>query len=479
MRETRLPSKWRWSVWPSIQGNMPLLFPIVCLTGAVWGTGTSALAFTSGSTGALGAFAPVSNTTVVLPPDGILNYTTVTIPSGVTVTFQPNSANTPVTLLAQGNITIGGQLYVNGANGLAATPAGSAVQLGGLGGPGGYRGGQGGQKGLANNSGAPGQGPNAGTSGRFDAVVTANGTYGADTSFVSLIPLFGGSGGGGGTGDATLWGTSGGGGGGALVLASSTQITVQTTGTVAANGGNGPIYTTVCSTYSGGPGSGGAIRIVAPAVTVQGGVAATGGGGGCVAGVGGPGRIRIECTTCSLITTNPAASISNALGPVAPASTPPLINVPTLTISTIGGLSVPANPSGIYTSADVTLPTGTVNPVPVTLTASNLPIGTVFSLRIIPASGADQFFISSPTTGTFGSSTATAAVQFPYSQTSLVQAYANVPLSASLAPQFDGESADHVLVVAVAGEPSRSMFGTPSGRMFSVDPHSGDTTALN
>jgi hypothetical protein len=257
MRETRLPSKWRWSVWPSIQGNMPLLFPIVCLTGAVWGTGTSALAFTSGSTGALGAFAPVSNTTVVLPPDGILNYTTVTIPSGVTVTFQPNSANTPVTLLAQGNITIGGQLYVNGANGLAATPAGSAVQLGGLGGPGGYRGGQGGQKGLANNSGAPGQGPNAGTSGRFDAVVTANGTYGADTSFVSLIPLFGGSGGGGGTGDATLWGTSGGGGGGALVLASSTQITVQTTGTVAANGGNGPIYTTVCSTYSGGPGSGG------------------------------------------------------------------------------------------------------------------------------------------------------------------------------------------------------------------------------
>jgi hypothetical protein len=88
-------------------------------------------------------------------------------------------------------------------------------------------------------------------------------------------------------------------------------------------------------------------------------------------------------------------------------------------------------------------------------------------------------FVSSPTTGTFGSSTATAAVQFPYSQISLVQAYANVPLSASLAPQFDGESADRVLVVAVAGEPSRSMFVTPSGRLFSIDPHSGDTTALN
>ncbi len=223
-------------------------FVVLCLGTLIIGPTISALAFTSGSTGALGAFAPVSNTTVVLPPDGILNYTTVTIPSGVTVTFQPNSANAPVTLLAQGNITIGGQLYVNGANGLVATPAGSSVQLGGVGGAGGYRGGQGGQKGLANNSGAPGQGPNAGTSGRFDAVVTANGSYGADSSFVSLIPLFGGSGGGGGTGDATLWGTSGGGGGGALVLASSTQITVQTTGTVAANGGNGPLYTPVCST---------------------------------------------------------------------------------------------------------------------------------------------------------------------------------------------------------------------------------------
>ena len=202
---------------------------------------------------------------------------------------------------------------------------------------------------MANNGGAPGQGPHAGSSGRFDAVVTASGAYGADSSFVSLIPLFGGSGGGSGTGDASLWGSSGGGGGGAVVLASSTQVTVQSSASVRADGGRGFIYTTVCSTYSGGSGSGGAVRIVAPQVTVQGGVTATGGGGGCVAGIGGPGRIRVECTTCSLVATNPADSVSNALGPVAPASTPPLINVPTLTISTIGGLSVPPHPSNFCT----------------------------------------------------------------------------------------------------------------------------------
>ena len=83
--------------------------------------------FNSGSTGALGAFNPASNTTVVLPADGILNYTTVNIPAGVTVTFQANSANTPVTMLAQGNVTIAGTLNVSGTDAAPATGSGSEL----------------------------------------------------------------------------------------------------------------------------------------------------------------------------------------------------------------------------------------------------------------------------------------------------------------------------------------------------------------
>src|SRR5581483_11153889 len=83
--------------------------------------------FNSGSTGALGALNPSSNTTVVLPPDGVLNYTTVMIPAGVTVTFQPNSSNTPVTLLAQGDVTISGSINVSGNNAVPASTSGSAV----------------------------------------------------------------------------------------------------------------------------------------------------------------------------------------------------------------------------------------------------------------------------------------------------------------------------------------------------------------
>jgi len=66
--------------------------------------------FSSGSTGADGPFAPTSDVTLTLPPDGVFNFTTVTIPAGVTVRFTRNTANTPVTLLATGDVTIAGTL---------------------------------------------------------------------------------------------------------------------------------------------------------------------------------------------------------------------------------------------------------------------------------------------------------------------------------------------------------------------------------
>lgn len=145
-----------------------------------------AQAFTSGSTGSLGAFSPVSNTVVSLPADGILNYTTVTIPVGVTVTFQPNAANTPVTMLATGDVLIAGVVNLDGA---AGTGYGANVPPGAAGGPGGFRGGQGGAKGATNNAPSAGQGPGGGTT---SASYGGGGSYGAQSTFVSLLPLFGG-----------------------------------------------------------------------------------------------------------------------------------------------------------------------------------------------------------------------------------------------------------------------------------------------
>ena len=99
--------------------------------------------------------------------NGIFNFTTVNIPAGVTVTFQNNGTNTPVMILATGDVTIAGTIDIRGgsADTMKSTP-GSFSQQGVLGGPGGYSGGRGGDPGGF--PGASGQGPGGGEEGRVN-----------------------------------------------------------------------------------------------------------------------------------------------------------------------------------------------------------------------------------------------------------------------------------------------------------------------
>src|SRR5262249_53711056 len=90
--------------------------------------------FSSGSTGADGAFAPTTSQTIQVPESGVFNFTTISIPTGVTITYTRNSKNSPVTILATGDVTIAGTINVIGGSGL--TNGG-----GGRGAPGGYDGG--------------------------------------------------------------------------------------------------------------------------------------------------------------------------------------------------------------------------------------------------------------------------------------------------------------------------------------------------
>src|SRR2546425_959231 len=48
------------------------------------------------------------NTVVSLPPDGILHYGSLTVNGGVTLSFNRNTLNTPVFILASGDVTING-----------------------------------------------------------------------------------------------------------------------------------------------------------------------------------------------------------------------------------------------------------------------------------------------------------------------------------------------------------------------------------
>lgn len=442
-----------------------LLHPSLALL-LLWPTVGFAQTFSSGSTGADGAFAPAANTTLTLPPTGIFNFTTVTVPAGVTVTFARNTANTPVTILATGDVTIAGSINVNGADGVPGSFGGPIINLGGAGGSAGFAGGNGGG-GDGVSLPSAGQGPGGGIIGNNFCVSCTAGTYGAPSSFVSDLPLFGGSGGGGALGRASLSGTSGGGGGGAIVVASSTRISI--TGSVTANGGS-VVPDFGCGDpppqFAAGGGSGGAIRLVAPQVTGSGSLLASG-GGMCFALTAGLGRIRIESLTPGFTGfADPTPSFSAAPGPVTVASNPALSNLPTLMISSVGGAAAPTVPTGSYATADVSLPQGASNPIPVILSASNIPVGTSFTVKIIPQSGDATSFGTAPSSGSFANSTATANVNLPLGQVSVLNAFASftLPQLTGLFPLIDGEPVERVLVAANYGEPSTVTLITRSGK---------------
>lgn len=239
--------------------------------------------FDTGSNGSLGALNVVDADQVVdLPPDGRLHYTTVTVAAGRTLRFNRNALNTPVFLLAQGDVVINGVINVSGSQAPGSPP------IGGVGGPGGFDGGKPGF-GAAFPPG-DGYGPGGGgahptdinaSSGGGHNGAGAGGAPGAAYGSPLLIPLMGGSGGGGQVGNP---GRGGGGGGGAILIASNTRIAVTGSGGfVLANGGPW-----VGNSHNGG--SGGAIRLLAPRVEGNGQINVSGGANG-----GANGRIRVDC----------------------------------------------------------------------------------------------------------------------------------------------------------------------------------------
>ncbi|MEO6666438.1 MAG: hypothetical protein ABIO65_06680, partial [Nitrospiria bacterium] len=394
----------------------------------------SAASFVSGGTGADGAFAPQATTEVQLPESGIFNFTTVNIPTGVTVKFRKNSTNTPVTILATGDVIINGTIDVSGTSGTSVVDSVSADDtLPGVGGPGGYSGGFGASKAAPGSSGGGGLGPGAGKPGPgyFTGTTVAmgggGGGFGTDGTDApgttgmkgvaygtpSLLPLIGGSGGGGAS-SGTLNGSGGGGGGGSILIASSGVI--QLNGAVRANGGiAGNSYNGTCGPGGGGGGSGGAMRLIANTIIGSGALSAAGGAGqnvlyitsagSCTFGTsarGGDGRIRVEAYTITLTgTASPTVVATFVPGQVT------IPSLPTLSIASVGGVTAPALPTG---TSDVTLPFNITNPVEVVLSATGIPVGTVVQVTVTPYTGTVSIATSSPLVGTTSSSSATAAI---------------------------------------------------------------------
>ncbi|MDR3457122.1 MAG: hypothetical protein P4N60_06720 [Verrucomicrobiae bacterium] len=343
----------------------------------------------TGSNGSDGAFNPAANTVINMAdhPNGIYQYTSVTIPNGVTVMFIPNANNSPVTWLVQSNCEIDGTVDVSGKTAMSS--------IGGAGGPGGWAGGNGGGNQTL------GQGPGAGyfnTGGSYGTL--AQSTYGTPGEIYGnpfLLPLLGGSGGSGGSG--VLGNAGGGGGGGAILVAVSGSFVLN--GQISADAGNG-----------GTGGSGGGIRLVALNFSGTGNLlarAGSSGGGGGGGANGGLGRIRIDAFQ-NTFGGYPYGSLSQGFQPII---IPVAGQGVQLSIASVAGTTVSAAPNGQIVSPDAIISGQQANPIPIMVNCANLPLNTLITVTVKPASGASISAVGHNTTGTLAASTATVSLTMP------------------------------------------------------------------
>ncbi len=445
---------------------------LLLLTAFLWLSGTSyATGFISGSTGADGAFdlsvqPPITpsyvttagtTATVTLPSNGILNLTTVNVPSGWTVKFIKNAANTPVSILATEDVVIGGTIDISGQSATSQTP--------GAGGPGGYGGGYSGGSALpGGNGGGPGGGGGGPSSGYINGggggFGTAGGTsgsgYGAAGAAYGnarLIPLIGGSGGGGCAGDPGSAKCGGGGGGGALLIASTTTITIS--GVLKADGGSTIYYgcglgDCPCS----GGGSGGAIRLIANIISGTGSITAK--GGNLDRSIkGGTGRIRIEAYTNSLASATDPPYTYGQPGSVFASQ------MPILSITSIAGVNVPANPMGSYAQPDILLPSTITNPVTVAVAANNIPVGTTVTISVIPQYGS-AIVATTTLSGTQSSSSGSSSVNLSTTYSNVITAQATYTIQTAM--YWNGERIEKVRVAATMGKEPETVYITESGK---------------
>ena len=448
-----------------------------------------AAGFVSGSTGADGNFSPTTDVALQVPPSGVFNFTDVNIPSGVTVTFAKNAANSPVVILATGNVVVAGTIDISGKSAVDTSYTKISYPEAGAGGPGGYSGGRGGDA-LGGHGGqgfGPGGGrggaPNGSCSGQPEggggAGYAANGEasnciryYGGNSSrhgtagpsygSNTMLPLLGGSGGGGGAGAASASGApggGGGGGGGALLIAATKGVTV--TGSLLANGGKGA-GTVSCSwnssldSGSGGGGSGGFIRILTPAYTGGGNISVAGGAAGCRNGYyygGGNGAVG-------------RYSVETLIG-----GTLSFAGLPTVNITKVAGVAVPAIPTG---ASDVSLPLSVENPVAVEIAASNIPLAATIKLTMTPVHSGDAISVdAAPLSGSFETSTTSASMNIPNGPSVLMAQVSytlTLAMGEALSPYAMGERVERVMLSAVAGGESKVTLITVSGRQFDVPP---------
>ncbi|MBE7498517.1 MAG: hypothetical protein HS117_26560 [Verrucomicrobiaceae bacterium] len=283
----------------------------------------------------------------------VFKYSSVNIPAGVSVTFKNHPAYAPVVWLVQGNVTIDGELNLDGKSGVSDTVGGLLPTEPG---PGGFRGG-------ARGATVSGHGYGPGGRGFYGRYATIYGNP-------QIIPLIGGSGG------YSAFGKSGAAGGGAIAIFASNTISID-----------GLVTAGTKETQPEIIGSGGAVRLVANLVQGTGQVrCATTFTNTNYAPVTSDsfGRIRIEANSLN----SSLQTLPETIG-VSPPNTPiiwPAANAPTAKVISVDSVNAPLDPRApLVAGADVAIQNS--NQVNILIETTNFPIEGVVQLNITPKFG--------------------------------------------------------------------------------------------
>lgn len=214
--------------------------------------------------------------TVVTTADGdlvVVFVSTLSLASGATLRVDATSMRRPLGIIATGAVTIGGLIdLTDNAAGARTDATCATLGLKGL-------------RGMDNNGGASGGGGGAfagngghGSDGDSDGV-GSTGANGGVAVTAKPAHVVGGCDGGGGGDGMSINGGRGGHGGGAILITSAVSITISTGGGINAGGGGG-VAGNGNGGGGGGGGSGGMIVLESGSVTINGKLAANGGGGG-------------------------------------------------------------------------------------------------------------------------------------------------------------------------------------------------------
>jgi hypothetical protein len=142
---------------------------------------------------------------------------------------------------------------------------------------------------------------------------------------------------------------------------------------------------------------------------------------------------------------------------------------PGLRISSVGGLPVPAIPSG---AGDVTLPALLANPVVIDVVTSGLPVGSIVKVSVLPQNNITTRADSPPTTGTIDNATSSVSLNIPPGA-SVISAQVTFNITQAMSDALmrfaQGEKVERItLTNTLGGKQSVAVGHTASGREIEI-----------